>query len=49
MMLASAAANRKDRSIIATGGNDGSAAIWDLTDDPVESHMIPAVGNGKRY
>ncbi|QVM07293.1 hypothetical protein D8B26_001995 [Coccidioides posadasii str. Silveira] len=44
-MLASAAGVVKDRWIYATGGNDNSVAIWDLTEHPVDSHEIPATSN----
>lgn len=46
-MLASAAAVFKGRRIYATGGNDNTVAIWDLTEHPIETLEIPAIGNGK--
>ncbi|EEP76265.1 conserved hypothetical protein [Uncinocarpus reesii 1704] len=45
-MLASAAGFVNNRWIYATGGNDNSVAIWDLTEHPVDSHEIPATSNG---
>lgn len=45
-MLASAAGVSGERRIYATGGNDNSVAIWDLTDSPPDSQQIPATGNG---
>ncbi|EER41609.1 WD repeat protein [Histoplasma capsulatum H143] len=44
-MLASAAGVFKDRRIYATGGNDNTVAIWDLTDHPQDFQEMPAVGN----
>ncbi|KAL1960125.1 hypothetical protein VTO42DRAFT_297 [Malbranchea cinnamomea] len=44
-MLASAAAVYRGRRIYATGGNDNTVAIWDLTEHPTETHEIPAIGN----
>lgn len=45
-MLASAAGNFRDRCIYATGGNDNSVAIWDLTDHAFESSEIVPISNG---
>lgn len=46
-MLASAAGVVQDRRIYATGGNDNSVAIWDLTTEhPVDQGDIPPIGNG---
>ncbi|PGG99564.1 hypothetical protein AJ80_09331 [Polytolypa hystricis UAMH7299] len=44
-MLASAAGIFKGRRVYATGGNDNTVAIWDLTEHPVDSHNIPAISN----
>ncbi|OAS99444.1 peptidase family M20/M25/M40 protein [Blastomyces dermatitidis ER-3] len=44
-MLASAAGVFNNRRIYATGGNDNTVAIWDLTDHPQDVQEIPAVGN----
>ncbi|PGH14313.1 hypothetical protein AJ79_03135 [Helicocarpus griseus UAMH5409] len=44
-MLASAAGIFNGRRIYATGGNDNTVAIWDLTEHPQDSGEIPAVGN----
>lgn len=45
-MLASAAGTFRDRRIYATGGNDNSVAIWDLTDHAFESSEIVPISNG---
>ncbi|KAI1907391.1 hypothetical protein LOZ39_005216 [Ophidiomyces ophidiicola] len=44
-LLASAAGLVGDRWIYATGGNDNSVAIWDLTEHSTDSHEIPAISN----
>lgn len=44
-MLASAAGVFRDRRIYATGGNDNTVAIWDLTGHP-ETTEIQPIGNG---
>lgn len=46
-MLASAAGIFKDRRIYATGGNDNTVAIWDLTDHPVDEVELAPISNGK--
>ncbi|KKA17050.1 WD repeat protein [Rasamsonia emersonii CBS 393.64] len=43
-MLASAAGVFQDRRIYATGGNDNSVAIWDLTEHPAQLEIQP-IGN----
>jgi di- and tripeptidase len=43
-MLASAAGRFRDRHIYATGGNDNTVGIWDLTD--VTSTEQPPINNG---
>jgi di- and tripeptidase len=45
-MLASAAGVFKNRRIYATGGNDNTVAIWDLTDHAKQLKVQP-IGNGK--
>lgn len=45
-MLASAAGTFRDRCIYATGGNDNSVAIWDLTEHAFESSEIVPISNG---
>ncbi|KAF3492364.1 WD repeat-containing protein [Arthroderma uncinatum] len=44
-MLTSTSGNVKGRWIFATGGNDNTVALWDLTDEKTDSHEIPAIGN----
>lgn len=44
-MLASAAGIFNDRRIYATGGNDNSVAIWDLTQQDEQPEVQP-IGNG---
>lgn len=46
-MLASAAGLFKGRRIYATGGNDNTVAIWDLTDHPVDTVDLTPISNGK--
>lgn len=48
-MLASAAGNFRDRCIYATGGNDNSVAIWDLTEHAFESSEIVPISNGMSH
>lgn len=45
-MLASAAGRLKDRQIYATGGNDNTVGIWDLTDFFLTQNEIPPISNG---
>ena len=45
-MLASAAARVKDRHIYATGGNDNSVGIWDLTEFFLTQEELPPISNG---
>ncbi|KAF9888667.1 hypothetical protein FE257_008425 [Aspergillus nanangensis] len=44
-MLASAAGRFKDRFIYATGGNDSTVGIWDLTDVSRSQHELPPIDN----
>ncbi|EFR04915.1 WD repeat-containing protein [Nannizzia gypsea CBS 118893] len=44
-MLTSTSGNIKDRWIFATGGNDNTVALWDLTDEKADSQEIPAISN----
>ncbi|KAM5493456.1 hypothetical protein MaudMau93_000838 [Microsporum audouinii] len=44
-MLSSTSGNVKNRWIFATGGNDNTVALWDLTDGKTESQEIPAISN----
>lgn len=46
-MLASAAGKFKDRHIYATGGNDNTVGIWDLTDVSLSASEKPPINNGK--
>lgn len=45
-MLTSTSGNVKNRWIFATGGNDNTVALWDLTDEKADSQEIPAISNG---
>ena len=45
-MLASAAGRFKDRRIYATGGNDNSVGIWDLTEFFMTQEELPPISNG---
>lgn len=45
-MLASAAGRFKDRQIYATGGNDNSVGIWDLTEFFMTQEELPPISNG---
>lgn len=47
-MLASAAGFFRNRRIYATGGNDNTVAIWDLTGHPEKTESQP-IGNGKFF
>ncbi|KAL5339464.1 hypothetical protein BJX70DRAFT_408034 [Aspergillus crustosus] len=44
-MLASAAGRFKDRHIYATGGNDNTVGIWDLTDVSLNATEKPPINN----
>ncbi|KAJ5634580.1 hypothetical protein N7528_002422 [Penicillium herquei] len=44
-MLASAAGRVKDRHIYATGGNDNSVGIWDLTEFFLTQEELPPISN----
>ncbi|KAL3479957.1 hypothetical protein BJX99DRAFT_255115 [Aspergillus californicus] len=44
-MLASAAGRFKDRHIYATGGNDNTVGIWDLTDVSLAANEQPPINN----
>ncbi|KAI9371617.1 hypothetical protein BJX61DRAFT_17489 [Aspergillus egyptiacus] len=44
-MLASAAGRFKDRYIYATGGNDNTVGIWDLTDVSLAANEQPPINN----
>lgn len=46
-MLASAVGRVKDRQIYATGGNDNSVGIWDLTEFFLAQEELPPISNGK--
>ena len=46
-MLASAAGRVNDRRIYATGGNDNSVGIWDLTEFFLTQEELPPISNGK--
>lgn len=45
-MLASAAGRFKDRRIYATGGNDNTVGIWDLTEFSMNQDETPPISNG---
>jgi len=45
-MLASAAGRFKDRRIYATGGNDNTVGIWDLTEFSMNQDEMPPISNG---
>ncbi|KAJ5669504.1 hypothetical protein N7462_010574 [Penicillium macrosclerotiorum] len=44
-MLASAASRVKDRHIYATGGNDNTVGIWDLTEFFLTQEELPPISN----
>ncbi|EYE95209.1 glutamine amidotransferase subunit DUG2 [Aspergillus ruber CBS 135680] len=44
-MLASAAGHFKDRRIYATGGNDNTVGIWDLTESSMNQDEMPPISN----
>ncbi|KAJ5522812.1 hypothetical protein N7513_013385 [Penicillium frequentans] len=44
-MLASATGRAKDRHIYATGGNDNSVGIWDLTEFFLTQEELPPISN----
>jgi di- and tripeptidase len=48
-MLASAAGRFKDRHIYATGGNDNSVGIWDLTEFFMTQEELPPISNGTSH
>lgn len=45
-MLASSAGRFKDRYIYASGGNDNTVGIWDLTDVSRAQPEQPRINNG---
>ena len=45
-MLASAAGQYKDRHIYATGGNDNTVGIWDLTEVSLNQDQLSSINNG---
>lgn len=48
-MLASAAGRYKDRHIYATGGNDNTVGIWDLTEVSLNQDQLSSINNGKGW
>jgi di- and tripeptidase len=46
-MLASAAGRFKDRLIYASGGNDNTVGIWDLTEVSSKQDEQAPINNGK--
>lgn len=48
-MLASAAGRFQDRRVYATGGNDNTVGIWDLTDFSLQKDEMPPISNGALY
>lgn len=45
-MLASAAGQFQDRWVYATGGNDNTVGIWDLTEFSLQKDEMPPISNG---
>lgn len=48
-MLASAAGRYKDRHIYATGGNDNTVGIWDLTEVSLNQDQLSSINNGEGW
>ncbi|KAK2734509.1 hypothetical protein FQN57_001673 [Myotisia sp. PD_48] len=44
-ILASTTEQTKGKWFYATGGSDNTVALWDFTDEPTDSHQIPAISN----